>query len=75
MGQARRRGSFETRLAQAVARNECLRGYITDKPKFQEYSKNNGIQRLATRLLACGLLATIIEKRPNTCELPKNLSP
>ena len=74
MGQARRRGSFEQRMAQAVARNECLRGHITDKPVLDKYSKSYGIQRLSTRLIQDGLLAVTIQPPTKPCEPQKSPS-
>jgi hypothetical protein len=73
MGQARRRGTFETRLAQALARNECLRGHITDKPILKNYAKTHGMQALSTRLLQNGLLAVNIHPKP-PCEPQKSPS-
>ena len=74
MGQARRRGSFEVRLSQAVARNECLRGHITDKPVLEKYSKAHGMQRLSTRLIQDGLMAVTIQSPTKPCEPQKSPS-
>ena len=73
MGQSKCRGPFETRLAQALARNECLRGYITNKPVLEKYAKVHGMQCLSTRLIQCGLLAVNIHPKP-PCELPGKAS-
>jgi hypothetical protein len=50
-------------MAQAVARNECLRGHITDKPVLEKYAKAHGMQRLSTRLIQDGLMAVTIQNK------------
>ena len=56
MGAAKRRGSFEQRLAKAVARNQALEGKISDNPSLVEFKGRYGMQRLSTRLIMSGLL-------------------
>jgi hypothetical protein len=56
MGEAKRRGTFEERLAKAVARNQALEGKIADKPDLVKFKHRYGMQRMATRLIMSGLL-------------------
>jgi len=56
MGQAKRRGPFEVRLAKAVARNQALEGKIADKPDMVKFARRYGMQRLSTRLIMSSLM-------------------
>lgn len=58
MGQARKRGTFEERLAKALARNQALEAKITQSPILSKAQRKYGTQRLATRLIMAGLLVT-----------------
>jgi hypothetical protein len=56
MGAAKLRGSFEERLAKAVARNQALAGKIADKPNLVQFKSRYGMQRLSTRLIMSSLM-------------------
>ena len=58
MGQAKRNGTFEQRKALAQARNQALLANIQGTPNhpLQPVVRTLGIQRVATRLTAVGLL-------------------
>ena len=66
MGQARNRGTFEERLAKAVARNQALEGKVAAASNLREFKTRYGMQRLATRLVMSGLLT------PPRCPNPIN---
>ena len=61
MGQAKQRGTFQQRVELAKARNAQLEDLIAQKPNSgiaAVHRKLDGrTQRLATRLVACGVLS------------------
>ena len=59
MGQAKRRGTFEERLAKAVARNQALEGKISKSPALVKFQRRYGSPRMATRLIMSGLLTRV----------------
>jgi hypothetical protein len=60
-GQAKRRGTFEERKAQAIARNRVIEDAL---PYMGNHAKaikaKHGTQRLATRLAAAGVFAAAL---------------
>lgn len=61
-GQAKRRGTYEHRVAQAKARNEALEAQLRalkDNKQLVAMIDRQGIQRVTTRLIACGMLRPI----------------
>lgn len=56
MGEAKRRGTFEERLAKAIGRNQALEGAISKSSNLVKFKQRYGTQRLATRLVMSGML-------------------
>lgn len=57
MGQAKRRGTFEERLAAAVERNQKLEMEVLPNagPRMKDYHAKHGTQATATRMIMAGL--------------------
>lgn len=60
MGQAKKRGTFEERKAQAIERNKLLDEACDKSVTLGRIRSTFGTQALATRLAMCGLLATAL---------------
>ena len=69
MGQAKRRGTFAERNAAALKRNEAIVKRLqepTADPAIVKYRRRWGTQRLATRLVAAGLVGLVPVPRKET---------
>ena len=55
MGQAKQRGTYSQRVSLAQARNQALEKQL--KGPALDFANKYGVQRLATRLTAAGMLA------------------
>ena len=57
MGQAKQRGSYAERHQAALARNKMLEEQLpADAVDLRKFQKQHGTQRLATRLVAAGII-------------------
>lgn len=58
MGQAKRRGTFEERQREAIARNAQLEKAISDAPKpLKQYAQRHGIQGLSNMIIMAGMVS------------------
>lgn len=57
MGQAKQRGTSETRVALANARNAKMEVAIRENEPLQKFQRKHGTQRLATVLTMAGLMS------------------
>lgn len=60
MGQANQRGSKQLRVDMAIARNEQLEKETLENKSMTDFRMRNGTQRLATRLVAAGIIGVPI---------------
>jgi hypothetical protein len=56
MGQAKKRGTYDQRVAMAKERNTYLAGQLTFGSTLHTMEMRSGIQRVATRLTAVGMI-------------------
>jgi hypothetical protein len=58
MGQAKQRGTFDQRKDMAESRNKLIEADLRKNPQsgMEKYRRQHGTQRLATRLVAAGLM-------------------